>query len=158
MRKFPAGSLALFAVLLALPSPVADQRAAALTPDTAPADPRRERLEKFFEERDCPAVVVSGVFVQAADAYGLDWRLLPSISFIESTGGKAMRKNNLFGWDNGQAEFPSLSDAIHAVGFSLANSRLYKNKDVDAILETYNPDAEYAGKVKSVMYRISPSL
>lgn len=157
MRKFSASSLVLFAVLLVLPSPVADQHAAASTPELSPDDPRLERLEEFFAARDCPAVAVAGVFVQAADAYGLDWRLLPSISFVESTGGKAMNNNNLFGWKNGEAEFASLSEAIHKVGFSLANSRLYRNKDVDAILETYNPNNEYPAKVKSVMYRISPS-
>lgn len=95
--------------------------------------------------------------MQAADAHGLDWRLLPSISFIESTGGKALKNNNLFGWDAGRAEFPSLSAAIHTVAYSLANSRLYKNKDLDEVLETYNPEADYARKVKSVMKRISPS-
>lgn len=145
------------AAFLALPCPVANPRHAIQAPDPNGADPRRERLEEFFGKRDCPALVVVGAFLHAADAYGLDWRLLPSISFVESTGGKAAKNNNLFGWDNGQAEFTSLSAAVYAVGYSLAHSRLYKNKDLDEILETYNPDAEYARKVKSVMYRISPA-
>ena len=34
---------------------------------------------------------------------------------------------------------------------------LYKDKALDSLLATYNPNIEYAQKVKSVMRRISPS-
>jgi len=47
--------------------------------------------------------------------------------------------------------------SIHDVGRSLANSKLYRDKDIDQILRKYNPNANYAGVVKSVMRRISPS-
>jgi hypothetical protein len=43
------------------------------------------------------------------------------------------------------------------VGYRLAHSDLYRDKDVDAILATYNPSSEYAAKVKSVMRQIAPS-
>ena len=86
----------------------------------------------------------------------LDWRLLPSLSYIESTGGKAARNNNFFGWDSGRAEFATPSAAIHEVGYRLAHSVLYRDKDLDALLSTYNPLPEYAQKVKSVMRQIAP--
>jgi hypothetical protein len=82
--------------------------------------------------------------------------LLPSISFIESTGGKAARNNNMFGWDSGNAEFATLAEGINVVAYRLAHSELYRDKDLDGVLATYNPDVEYAQKVKSVMRRIAP--
>src|SRR6266699_3350115 len=72
-------------------------------------DPRLHALRRFFAKAGCPAKAYSDVFLEAADAYALDWRLLPSISFVESTGGKSARNNNLFGWDSGNAQFSSPS-------------------------------------------------
>jgi len=126
--------------------PVADYR----------EDPRFEKLRSFFHKADCPAQEYTSAFLEAADRYDLDWRLLPSLSYVESTGGKAARNNNLFGWDSGRAEFSTPSAGIHAVGYRLANSILYKDKDLDSLLNTYNPLPEYAQKVKSVMRRIAP--
>jgi len=159
MRRLLSNGLVVFAGMVSLPSSVTHYHlsVAGTPPAETRFDPRLDSLKKFFEERGCPALAVAEVFLQAADAYGLDWRLLPSISFVESTGGKQLKNNNLFGWDSGRAQFASLSSAIHAVAFALANSSLYKDKDLDTVLETYNPDAEYAQKVKSVMQRISPS-
>src|SRR5207248_7451405 len=93
----------------------------------------------------------------AADMNHLDWRLLPSISIVESGGGREARNNNLFGWNGGKAMFVSIRAAIHEVGGRLGNSKLYRNKDVDGILRVYNPRASYSGIVKSVMRRISPT-
>jgi hypothetical protein len=86
----------------------------------------------------------------------LDWRLLPSISVIESGGGKAYKNNNLFGWANGDHLFPSLKSGIHEVGYKLGRSPLYRNRDVPAKLHLYNPNEEYATNVMTVMNRISP--
>jgi hypothetical protein len=99
----------------------------------------------------------SQVFLEAADDYALDWRLLPSISYMETTGGKAARNNNLFGWDSGRTRFPSPAMGIHAVAYYLAHSILYKDKDLDGLLATYNTNSAYSRKVKSVMRRIAPS-
>lgn len=161
MRKLLSNGFFMFAGVVSLPSSLSHQhladRVPAVTADQSRMDPRLDRLKQFFERRNCPALAVSDVFVQVADIYDLDWRLLPSISFVESTGGKNARNNNLFGWDAGRAEFSSLTAAIQKVAYSLANSSLYRNKDLDEVLETYNPDAEYARKVKLVMERIAPS-
>src|SRR5262249_47520200 len=120
------------------------------------SDPRLSLLRKFFLKRDCPAWKYAHVFLEAADDYKLDWRLLPSISFVESTGGKAARNNNLFGWENGDASFHTPAAGIHRVGYRLAYSGLYKDKNLDELLVTYNPNEEYVQKVKAVMRRISP--
>jgi hypothetical protein len=121
------------------------------------SDPRLETLRTFFHLADCPAEEYAAAFLEAADHNELDWRLLPSLSFVESTGGKFARDNNLFGWDSGRAHFPSPIAGIHAVGYRLSHSDLYKDKELDEILHTYNPDVEYGRRVKSVMRRIAPS-
>jgi hypothetical protein len=128
-----------------------------LTHVSAPsADPRLEPLQRFFQKCDCPAEAYAVEFLAVADTYNLDWRLLPSISFVESAGGKAARYNNMFGWDQGRARFASPEDGIHEVGYHLAYSDTYRDKSLDTVLSTYNPVGPYAQTVKSVMRRISP--
>ena len=136
----------------------------ALSPHQSPApppdyrnDPRLESLRTFFRNAACPAEKYASAFLEAADHYELDWRLLPSLSYVESTGGKSARHNNLFGWDSGRAKFSSPIAGIHAVGYRLSHSDLYKDKKLDKLLATYNPNVEYGRKVMSVMRRIAPS-
>jgi hypothetical protein len=119
------------------------------------SDRRLVPLRQFFTRAECPAAEYAVDFLMVADEYALDWRLLPSLSFVESTGGKASPYNNLFGWDSGRAHFSTPSVAIHSVGSFLANSTLYRSKSLDEILATYNPDRDYAAKVKSVMRQIA---
>jgi hypothetical protein len=86
----------------------------------------------------------------------LDWRLLPSISVVESGGGKAFRNNNILGWSNGGQVFPSIGSGIRTVAHKLGSSPLYRNRDSYGKLLVYNPDPEYAVKVENVMRQISP--
>lgn len=119
-------------------------------------DPRTVRLKRFLLRLHCPVVYLADDFVHAADDNQLDWRLLPSISVIESGGGKAYRNNNIFGWDNGQQAFPTLRAGLNQVAFKLGRSPLYRDKDSAGKLRLYNPDESYADNVMSVMNRISP--
>lgn len=128
-----------------------------VAPQAAPlADPRTVRLKHFFSSLHCPVSYLSADFVRAADENELDWRLLPSISVIESGGGKAYKNNNLFGWANGEYLFPSLNAGIHHVAYALGRSALYRNRDIPGKLHLYNPNEEYATNVMTVMNRISP--
>jgi hypothetical protein len=95
--------------------------------------------------------------VLAADQHNLDWRLLPSLSLVESTGGKAYKNNNIFGWNNGDTKFRSVREGIFVVASRLKRARQYRGKGLDAKLHTYNPAADYPAKVKSAMRRISAS-
>lgn len=132
-------------------------------PDPRPAgiavnqtDPRLIRVKQFFVDQDCPAHLYAADFVAAADQYRLDWRLLPSLSFIESTGGKDARNNNIFGWDNCNRWFPSTRHGIYHVAGRLAESRIYRAKSIDQILRSYNPRPQYARAVKRVMDQLGP--
>src|SRR5262245_50089876 len=82
-------------------------------------DERIERLERFFAER--PAHVFAKDFLAQSDQYGLDWRLLPALCVIETSGGLHVRsRNNWFGWDSGRARFPTILRGIHTVAQQLA--------------------------------------
>jgi hypothetical protein len=152
MRRLLSSGLVVFAGLVAIPAAVAPLTG---TQVDYKNDPRFLVLRSFFAKTNCPARHYAEVFLEAADRYALDWRLLPSLSFVESTGGKAARNNNLFGW--GTEQFSTPTAGIHAVGYRLANSSLYKDKDLDGILRTYNQSEDYPQRVKSVMRQIAPT-
>ncbi len=155
--------LLMVAGLMALPITLRPEKVAHAKPTPAnppqppiapEPDPRTVRLQKFLSKLHCPVAVLSEDFVHAADDNQLDWRLLPSISVIESSGGKAYRNNNLFGW--GDRAFPTLRAGLNEVAFKLGRSSLYKNLDSLDKLRHYNPDTTYPDRVMAVMNRISP--
>lgn len=154
MRKLLSGGLAVFAGVVS-PVAVSQHQSHHISLPDYRQDPRQQALKRFFQKADCPAQHYSAAFIEAADRYDLDWRLLPSLSYVESTGGKMARHNNLFGWKSGEAQFSSPIEGIRHVGYRLAHSILYRDKSLDELLATYNPSGEYAQKVKSVMRRIA---
>jgi hypothetical protein len=157
MRKRIISGVAVFAGIVVLPMALSPRVGQSLPSVKYRNDPRLERLRGFFGKLECPALAYAETFLEAADDYALDWRLLPSLSYVESTGGKSAPHNNLFGWNSGRAQFSTPGAAIHMVGFHLSHSPTYRHKSLDALLTTYNPTGEYAAKVKSVMRRIAPT-
>ena len=125
---------------------------------TVDHDPRLSRLQEFFAQRDCPLREAAADFLIAADRNDLDWRLLPSISIIESSGGKDYRNNNVFGWDSCRESFTSVREGIHFVADQLANSKMYKDKTLENKLSTYNPVGDYPRKVKAVMHALASEV
>ncbi len=154
MRQLFSKGLVMVAGLVAVPATVATGSLPCL-PEVYRNDPRLTTLKRVL--RDCPAQQYSEVFLLAADAHNIDWRLLPSIALVESGGGRIANHNNYFGWDNGKAGFPTVDAGIHLVAERLENSKYYRDKGLDALLRTYNPVGDYPKVVKSVMNRISPA-
>src|SRR6266542_4379779 len=113
MKKVIAHAIAFATAVLCVPATVTHADKKGVFSFDYRHDPRVIRLTHFFKKGDCPAADLSRTFLEEADAHELDWRLLPSLSMVESTGGKAARNNNLFGWNSGRAEFASLSEGIH---------------------------------------------
>jgi hypothetical protein len=118
------------------------------------ADPRLERLRDFFNDFQAPAYAFAEDFLASADRHGLDWRLLPSVSILESGGGKASRRNNILGWDSCRVGFPSVPAGVETVAARLAHSSLYKNKNLNQKLAVYNPRREYPSRVRALMQRL----
>jgi hypothetical protein len=132
-----------------------------MQPRSVAASPELEDLRlrliwQYFADRDCPLRDSAAEFLIAADENALDWRLLPSISMIESSGGKDYRNNNVFGWNSCRESFPSVEAGIHFVASKLAKSKLYKDKTLDQKLATYNPQPNYPHRVKAVMRALGP--
>ena len=153
MLKLLSSGLVVFAGLASAPATVSPLQFS--QPPEARQDARLDAVRGFFEKAGCPAREYSQAFLDAADDYQLDWRLLPSISFVESTGGKAAPHNNIFGWDNGRSSFSSPTAAIWGVAYQLGYSKLYRDRSLNQLLAIYNPDPSYAAKVKSVMRQIA---
>ncbi|MDX2178613.1 MAG: hypothetical protein SFV18_03405 [Bryobacteraceae bacterium] len=151
MTKRFTKSFVVAAGLLAAPE-VAGPLSAEINPD-----PRLERLREFLASKDSPVEELAGDFLEAADQNDLDWRLLPSISMVESSGGKYKKGNNIFGWANCEKRFPSVRHGIHLVARRLSESPHYRGKSTEGKLRVYNPRAEYALAVKRVMREIGPA-
>jgi hypothetical protein len=118
-------------------------------------DPRHSRLEEFFEGR--PAEKFAGRFLEESDSHGLDWRLLPALAFVETGGGKRVkRENNWFGWNSGRARFATVEDAIHTIAEKLTESVLYRGKSLNAKMRTFNRHPSYPARVRRVMGNIGP--
>ena len=151
MTKSVTKHVVVFAGLLAVPAATGVESKLS---HVSRQDPRMPVLKAFFTRYDCPVKSLAHEFLIAADENDLDWRLLPSISLVESGGGKAMANNNLLGWGSADQGFPSGRAAIHTVASRLAKSKLYKDKNLDGILTTYNPRPEYSYRVKWVMNQL----
>lgn len=63
-------------------------------------DPRILAMEKFLLSYNSPMYPFAKNFIEEADTYGLDWRLVVSISGVESAFGNLIPKgtNNAWGW------------------------------------------------------------
>jgi len=112
-------------------------------------------VKKFFNSYNAPLAANAEDFVRAAELYGIDYRLLPAISMVESTGGKKLfRPYNPFGW--GRSGYASFKEAIYDVARGMA--RYYKSglKRPEAIAYRYNPvtPESWGRKVRSLMNKM----
>lgn len=114
-------------------------------------DSRLRQIQQFFKKHACPVESLAHEFLAASDRHGLDWRLLPSLAFIESRG-KTGSDNNLFGW--GRVKFASLTEAIHSVAKSLSESHPYRGKTTSEKLKIFNPLSGFLERVHDVMGQI----
>jgi hypothetical protein len=156
MKRFLQSGVVIFAGVLGIASATM-QAEQDVTKIRKKFDLREAILRKFFKDNHCPAEQFAGVFVAEADAHGLDWRLLPSLSMVESGGGKHAPGHNLFGWANGGTTFDSFTAAIHHVATFLEIGKPYRGKDLDGKLLTYNHRPDYKDLVTSVMRQIAPN-
>jgi hypothetical protein len=118
-------------------------------------DRRAEKLNRFFGSYNCPAPYHAEAYIHAADAYGIDYRLLPAISIRESHCGLEERQlNNWWGYHPGRCTFASIEKGIHYVSRQLGSEYPYKGKSLAEKLFTYNPRSAYPGEVEWIMRQI----
>ena len=155
MKRFLPSGFMIFAGVLGIAT-AAVQGDQDVTKNRKKYDLREVILRKFLRDKNCPDQEFTEVFIAEADAHGLDWRLLPSLAFVESGGGKTAKGNNLFGWANGKQTFSTIGEAIHTVASSLAHARAYRGKDTGGKLAAYNQGTDYTAMVLEIMRQISP--
>ena len=102
---------------------------------------KAQKIELFFREnrRNAPLADYSEKFVEVANKYNLDYRLLPAIATVESGGGKSnFRSYNAWGWGN--KGFTSFEEGIEVVGKGLKTGYIDKGRDtVEEIAPIYCP-------------------
>jgi hypothetical protein len=128
----------------------------ARTTDWAVPDFRPAHLEKFFQSYQCPQPHYIEDYLQAADNYAVDYRLLPALSVRESTCGQFGRRNNHWGWDSARTGFESVQSGIDFVTGQLAEGRYYSEKTLEEKLEAYNPRPQYIKEIKLLMQKMPP--
>lgn len=93
------------------------------------SDARAKIIENFFKGYDSLLAGYSETFLEVADKYDLDYRLLPAISMQESNGAKRIIKEsyNPFGYGiygDKVVKFASWEEAIERVGKALRENYL----------------------------------
>ncbi|MBI2356854.1 hypothetical protein HYV12_02270 [Candidatus Dojkabacteria bacterium] len=89
-------------------------------------DPRVMAMRKFLIDHYSPLYTYADIFVSEADKVGLDWRLVASISGVESAFGNLIpyKSNNGWGWRGGPGGayslFPTWKEGISTVTSRLA--------------------------------------
>jgi hypothetical protein len=157
MKRFLQSGIVIFAGVLGIAT-ASVQPEQDVTKVRRKFDLREALLRKFLKNNHCPVEEYAPTFLTEADTNGLDWRLLPSISLVESGGGRTAKGNNLFGWANGKHTFASVGEAIHLVASALAHGRAYSGKDLRGKLAAYNQGTNYQAMVLDIMRQISPTV
>ena len=121
-------------------------------------DYRTRVLKAYLSKHNSPLADYAGYFVETADKYNIDWRLVPAISGVESTFGKRIPANsfNAYGWANGAYKFKSWEDSIEIVTKTLREKYIDKGApSIAKIARRYAPPSStWAGKVKFFMRKI----
>lgn len=108
-------------------------------------DARAKIVEDFFKDYKSLLADYSSIFVQVADKYALDFRLMPAIAMQESNGGKKIIKDshNPFGYGiYGKLviRFASWEESIERVGKALRADYLDQGlKTPVQIMAKYTP-------------------
>lgn len=125
---------------------------------SAQADERMLKLAAYLNAKGSPLADYAADFVAAADKYGLDWRLLPAISGVESSYAKAYKVGtyNAWGWGGGYTYLGSWGNAIETISKSLKEryADLWGAKTVDQIGRIYAADQNWSTKVKRYISEI----
>ena len=124
-------------------------------------DNRVMTLKAFLEENNSPLSSSAQVFVDTADQYNIDWKLVAAISGVESTFGLAIpeRSYNAWGWgvygDN-VIYFSSWDDGIETISEGLRERYMNQRgaQNVYQIGSTYASSPTWAQRVVFYMEKI----
>lgn len=124
-------------------------------------DPRVKILKDFLSKQESPLAPFAQNFIEDADAYNLDWKMVAAISGVESTFGQNIPAGsyNAWGWGvygNNVTRFSSWKEGIETISKSLRED--YMNKwgttNVYEIGRMYAASPAWAYHVAFYMNRI----
>lgn len=125
---------------------------------TKVGDNRAKVLQAYLQAHNSPMAPFANTFVQDADTYNLDWRLLPAIAGVESTFGQAEPVNCYNGWGygiygNNMMCFYSYYEAIHTISQALREKYIntWGATDVYSIGHIYAASPTWADRVTYFM-------
>lgn len=141
---------------------LAGSSAALLKPATQELSDSRVRiLREFLGKYNSPLVPYAGTFVEIADKYNLDWKLVAAISGVESTFGREIPYESFNGWGWGiygdnMIRFSSWREGIETVSEGLRTKYINKwgAKDVYEIGRFYAASPTWAQRVEYFMNKI----
>lgn len=128
------------------------------TADINPMDMRVRALRNVFERHNSPLADQAENYVKYADKYGVDWKLLPAISGLESSFGLHLINGtyNAYGWGSGKIYFDSWEDGIKTIDQALAQNYIKKGAtNVWSIGPIYAESPTWAVRVNSFMNEIN---
>ncbi len=166
MRQFALAVVLLLATAV-FPTKIHAEQSSApsakLTPTvktvTEATDTRVVALENVFTKYNSPLKPYTKDYVKTADKYGVDWKLLPAISGLESTFGNALISGtyNAYGWGSGTIYFKSWEDGIETINKSLKEDYMgkWKATDVWSIGPLYAESPTWSIRVNKLMNEIN---
>lgn len=123
-----------------------------------PTDSRVTALKNIFKKYNSPLVENSAFYVKYADKYGVDWKLLPAISGLESSFGVHLMPGsyNGYGWGGGYIYFKSWEDGIETINKTLRANYMDKwgATDVWSIGPIYAESKTWSVRVARFMEEI----
>lgn len=125
------------------------------TPKVVVEDIRIQKVRAYLSRRGAPLSKYAKEMVNAADTYGIDYRLVAAISIIESNGGRyTFRPYNAWGW--GKMTFANWNEGIEEVSEGLGHYYSRGLTTPKLISNYYCPPSasSWANKVQSVMNEI----
>jgi hypothetical protein len=135
MKKLTTSLLAVLIVLSVKPSQIYAQTlagsSAQLSFNHEPEsrlDMRVMALKNVLEKYNSELSAYAPEYVKSADRYSTDWKLLPAISGVESTFGRAYIRGtyNVYGWGSGRIYFDSWEHGIDTINSSLREKYMDK--------------------------------
>ncbi len=131
------------------------------TPPSVEVDKRAEILKDYLTKYNSPLAPYAQTFIDEADKYDLDWKLVPAIAGVESYFGQMIPTYSYNGWGFGVYGDNVLRFASWEEGIATLNKSLrerYMNErgatNVYEIGSTYAADRQWANKVQRFMDEI----